>query len=227
MNVTRNELKDRKQNKESYLQRDTAEQEEYVGASAHLRITENNHTAADFQTNNLMEEILNMDNIIRVYKQVKKNKGAGGIDGMKVDEPSTYLNQSHKHLLQRISDGKYKPNPVRRVEIPKEDTGKVRELEIPTVVDRVIQQAIVQVLSPIFEKQFHDRSYGFRPSRSAHDTLKECQRLVNEGYAYVVDMDLEKFFDKVCQSKQRKDESITYLLCEISRVWILPAQRGV
>lgn len=201
MNVTKNEYKDRKQNKESCLQRDIAERKEYAEASAHSKITENNRINTDFQTDNLLEKILNKDNLNNAFKQVKKNKGAGGIDGMQVDELLTHLRQHQKQLIQKIQLGKYKPNPVRRVEIPKEEKGKVRELGIPTVVDRVIQQAIAQVLSPIFEKQFHDNSFGFRPQRSAINALKECQRLADEGYTCVVDMDLEKFFDKVCQSK--------------------------
>lgn len=201
MTVTKNEFKDRKQNRESCLQRDIAERKEYAEASAHLRIIENNRTNTDFQTDNLLEKILHRDNLNEAFKQVKRNKGAGGIDGMQVDELLTHLRQNQEQLLQKIRLGKYKPNPVRRVEIPKEETGKVRELGIPTVVDRVIQQAIAQVLSPIFEKQFHDNSYGFRPNRSAIHALKECQGLADEGYVYVVDMDLERFFDKVCQSK--------------------------
>jgi RNA-directed DNA polymerase len=120
---------------------------------------------------------------------------------MGVDELLTYLKDNKEQLLQKIRDGKYNPNPVRRVEIPKEEKGKVRKLGIPTVVDRVIQQAITQVLSPIFEGQFSDYSFGFRPKRGAHDALKQCQGNVNDGYVYVVDMDLERFFDTVCQSK--------------------------
>ena len=201
MNVTKKEFKDRKLHNEGYLQRDTTESEEYVGASANSRITENNLIDTDLQTNNLLEKILSKDNLNQAYKKVKKNKGAGGVDGMQVDELLTHLRQTQEQLLQKIREGKFKPNPVRRVEIPKEEKGKVRELGIPTVVDRVIQQAIAQVLSPIFEQQFHDNSFGFRPNRKAHDALRECQRLADEGYVYVVDMDLERFFDKVCQSK--------------------------
>jgi RNA-directed DNA polymerase len=201
MNVTKNELKDRQLHIEDYLQMVSAEQKEHAEVSAHSRITENNIIIADFQTDNLLEEILDKNNLNQAFKKVKFNKGAGGVDGMSVDELLTYLKDNQKKLVQQIKDGKYKPNPVRRVEIPKEDKGKVRKLGIPTVVDRVIQQAITQVLSPIFEKQFSDYSFGFRPKRGAHDALKQCQQNVNDGYIYVVDMDLEKFFDTVCQSK--------------------------
>jgi group II intron reverse transcriptase/maturase len=132
---------------------------------------------------------------------VKSNKGAGGVDGMGVDNLLRYLKENQESLIQSIRDGKYRPNPVRRVEIPKEEKGKVRKLGIPTVVDRVIQQAITQVLTPIFEKQFSDNSYGFRPKRSAHDAMKRCLENADKGYKYVIDMDLEKYFDTVNQSK--------------------------
>src|SRR5690554_3632114 len=108
------------------------------------------------------------------YKQVKRNKGAGGIDGMQVDERLPYLRENREKLHQSLWDGKYRPKPVRRVEIPKEN-GKTRKLGIPTVVGRLIQQAICQVPTPIFEKQFSNNSFGFRPKRSAHDALKRCQ----------------------------------------------------
>ena len=127
MNVTKNELKDRKQNKESCLQRDIAERKEYAEASAHSRIMENNRINTDFQADNLLEKILHKDNLNKAYKQVKKNKGAGGIDGMQVDELLTHLSQNQKQLIQKIRLEKFKPNPVRRVEIPKEEKGKVRE----------------------------------------------------------------------------------------------------
>ena len=120
---------------------------------------------------------------------------------MNVAELLSFLRDNGTQLKQQLMEGKYKPNPVRRVEIPKETKGEFRKLGVPTVVDRVFQQAITQVLSPIYEKQFSESSFGFRPCRGAHDALKQCQRNVNDGYGYVVDMDLEKFFDTVCQSK--------------------------
>lgn len=201
MNVTKDGYKDRQLHKEGYLQKVSAEQREYAEATAHQRITENNDIVTDFRTDGLMERILEKNNLNKAYKRVKSNKGAGGIDGMSVDELLPYLKENRKQLIQQIREGKYKPNPVRRVEIPKEEKGKVRKLGIPTVVDRVIQQSITEVLTPIFEEQFSDNSFGFRPGRSAHNAIKQCQENVNDGYVYVVDMDLEKFFDTVCQSK--------------------------
>ena len=201
MNVTEDKFKDRQLHNEGHLQMVSAEQKEHAEASACSRIAENTDIITDLQTTGLLEEILRNDNLNAAYKKVKSNKGSGGVDGMDVEELLTYLRKHGRELNQQIRDGKYKPNPVRRVEIPKEEKGKVRKLGIPTVVDRVYQQAIAQVLSPIFEKQFSENSFGFRPKRGAHDALKQCQKNANEGYVYVVDMDLEKFFDNVCQSK--------------------------
>ena len=201
MNVTKNESKDRQLHIEDYLQMVSAEQKEYAEVSAHSRITENNDIITEFQTDKLLEQILQSDNLNKAYKKVKSNKGAGGVDGMSVDELLTFLKNNQKLLVQKLKAGKYKPNPVRRVEIPKETKGETRKLGVPTVTDRVFQQAITQVLSPIYEEQFSENSYGFRPKRGAHDALKQCQQNVNDGYVYVVDMDLEKFFDTVCPSK--------------------------
>jgi group II intron reverse transcriptase/maturase len=201
MNVTKDGFKNRQLHIEDYLQMVSAEQKGYAEVFAHSRIAENNDIITDFQADNLMEQILHKDNLNKAYKKVKSNKGAGGVDGMGVDELLGFLKDNQKQLIQQIKDGKYKPNPVRRVEIPKETKGEFRKLGVPTVVDRVFQQAITQALSPIYEKQFSENSFGFRPNRGAHDALKQCQTNVNDGYVYVVDMDLEKFFDTVCQSK--------------------------
>lgn len=201
MNVTGNEYTDSQLHNEGYLHKVSAEQREYAEASAHLRITENNDIITCFRTDKLMDKILQSENLNKAYLKVKSNKGAGGVDGMNVDELLSYLKNNGKQLVQKLKEGKYKPNPVRRVEIPKETKGEFRKLGVPTVVDRVIQQSITQVLTPIYEEQFSEYSYGFRPKRGAHQALKQCQQNADDGYVYVVDMDLEKFFDTVCQSK--------------------------
>jgi len=201
MNGTNDRFKDRQLHTEGCPQMVPAEPGEYAEASACQRIAENNRIITDFQTDRLMERILQADNLNAAYKKVKSNKGAGGIDGMNVDELLPFLRENQKHLIRQLREGKYKPNPVRRVEIPKETEGETRKLGVPTAVDRVFQQAVAQVLSPIYERQFSENSFGFRPKRGAHDALKQCRQNVNDGYVYVVDMDLEKFFDTVCQSK--------------------------
>ena len=195
-------MKGRKQkiSQDGYLQKDRAVPEDYVGVQTSMWITENNLTSLEQTGYGMLEQILSPANLNAAYKRVKQNKGAGGIDEMQVESLKDYLIKEKDALIATILDGKYRPNPVRRVEIPKEN-GKKRQLGIPTVVDRVIQQAITQVLSPIYEKQFSKSSYGFRPKRSAHQALQQCQRYIDEGYKYAVDMDLEKFFDTVNQSK--------------------------
>ena len=144
----------------------------------------------------LLEEILSRKNLNEAYKRVYANKGASGVDGVDCEELHEHLRVHKAELLESIRSRKYKPQPVRRVEIPK-DGGKVRQLGIPTVVDRVIQQAIAQVLSPIYEKQFSDSSYGFRPNRSCEMAVIRSLELLNDGYDWVVDIDLERFFDTV------------------------------
>lgn len=201
MNVTESGFKNRQLHMEDYLQMVSAEQKEYAEVFDYSKITEKSGVITDYWMNNLLELILRKDNLNNAYKQVKKNKGKGGVDGMQVDELLPFLRENQHTLIQEIRDGKYKPNPVRRVEIPKETKGEFRKLGVPTVVDRVIQQAVAQELSPIYEEQFSENSFGFRPKRGAHDALRQCQKNANEGYVYVVDMDLEKFFDTVCQSK--------------------------
>jgi RNA-directed DNA polymerase len=195
-------MKGRKQkiSQDSCLQKNRAEPEDYVGVQTSMWITENNLTSIEQTGYGMLEQILSPANLNAAFKRVKQNKGAGGIDEMEVESLKDYLIKEKDALIASILEGKYRPNPVRRVEIPKEN-GKKRQLGIPTVVDRVIQQALTQVLSPIYEKQFSKSSYGFRPKRSAHQALRQCQRHITEGYKYAVDMDLEKFFDTVNQSK--------------------------
>lgn len=201
MNVTESRFENRQLHMEDYLQMVSAEQKEYAEVFDYSKITEKSGVITDYWTDNLLDLILRKENLNKAYKQIKANKGSGGIDGMQVDELLPYLRENQETLIQKIRDGRYKPNPVRRAEIPKETKGEFRKLGVPTVVDRVIQQAITQELTPIYEEQFSENSYGFRPKRGAHDALRQCQKNVNEGYVYVVDMDLEKFFDTVCQSK--------------------------
>ena len=201
MNVTESRFKNRQLHIEDYLQMVSAEQKEYAEVFDYSKITEKSSVITDYWTNNLLELILRKDNLNKAYKQVKRNKGKGEIYGMQVDELLPFLRENQRSLIQKIREGKYKPNPVRRVEIPKETKGEYRQLGIPTVVDRVIQQAIAQELTPIYEEQFSENSFGFRPGRGAHDALRQCQKNVDEGYVYVIDMDLEKFFDTVSQSK--------------------------
>ena len=201
MNVTESRFKNRQLHIEDYLQMVSAEQKEYAEVFDYRKITEKSGVITDYWTDNLLELILRKDNLNLAYKRVKSNKGAGGIDGMKVDELLPFLRENQDTLIREIRNGKFKPNPVRRVEIPKETKGEFRKLGIPTVVDRVIQQAVTQELTPIYEEQFSESSFGFRPKRGQHDALRQCQKNVNDGYVYVVDMDLEKFFDTVCQSK--------------------------
>ena len=153
MNVTKDRFKNRQLHTEDYLQIVSAEQRGYAEVFAYQRIAENNDIITDFWTNNLLELILRKDNLNKAYLKVKSNKGAGGIDGMQVDELLPFLRENQAELIQKIREGKYKPTPVRRVEIPKEEKGKVRKLGIPTVVDRIIQQAIAQELTPIFKSK--------------------------------------------------------------------------
>jgi RNA-directed DNA polymerase len=150
--------------------------------------------------NKLMESVVKRSNILQALDRVEKNKGAAGIDGMTVNQLRAYLNandmQNWKRIKAELLTGSYKPSPVRRKSIPKPGGGE-RLLGIPTVLDRLIQQAIMQVLTPIFDPEFSKFSFGFRPKRSAHQAVKQAQQYIAEGYRYVVDMDLEKFFDRV------------------------------
>ena len=150
------------------------------------------------ETTMLLEEVLRHDNLKRAYQRVRANKGAPGIDGMTVDELGAYLAEHGPAIRDVILAGTYEPKPVKRVDIPKADGG-VRSLGIPVALDRYIQQAILQVLTPIFDPHFSDSSSGFRPGRSTHDAVRKARQYVEQGYSYVVDFDLEKFFDSVNQ----------------------------
>src|SRR3990172_7221141 len=142
------------------------------------------------------EAVFERGNMQTALKRVESNKGAAGVDGMEVQDLSGYLKAHWLEVRAALESGTYRPSPVRRVEIPKPDGG-VRQLGIPTVLDRLIQQAIAQVLTPMFEQVFSPHSYGFRPGRSAHQAVQKSQEYIREGYDWVVDIDLEKFFDRV------------------------------
>ena len=144
----------------------------------------------------LLEQILGLDNMFDAMERVVRNRGSAGIDGMTVEELQPYLIKDYRELCESIRYGRYKPAPVKRAEIPKPDGGK-RLLGVPTVIDRMVPQAIVQVLQPIFERTFSDSSYGFRPGRSARQAIGRMKEYYEEGYTYVVDLDLEKYFDTV------------------------------
>jgi len=148
----------------------------------------------------MLEKILAKQNMNLAYKKVLSNKGSSGVDKMEVDSLYDYLKKHKADLLTKLEGGRYRPKPVRNVEIPKEN-GKKRQLGIPTVLDRMIQQSIHQVLSPLWEEKFSDHSYGFRPGRSAHQGLLKCVSYIEQGYEYAIDMDLENFFDTVNHSK--------------------------
>src|SRR5216683_2805401 len=151
-------------------------------------------------TTRLMEEICDRENLKEALRRVKANKGSAGIDGMTVGDIADHLKQHWPAVRERLLSGTYEPNPVRRVEIPKPDGG-VRKLGIPTVLDRLIQQAVMQVLQRQWDGAFSEHSYGFRPGRSAHQAVAQAQQYIAEGYGWVVDLDLEKFFDRVNHDK--------------------------
>lgn len=148
----------------------------------------------------LLDKILSKENLNKAYEQVYKNKGASGVDGVTVDELFLYIKEHKEEIIRQIRNRKYRPQPVRRVEIPKEN-GKMRKLGIPSVIDRVIQQAIVQVLTPMYEEIFSNNSYGFRPKRSCEMAVIRALECFNDGYDWIVDIDLQSFFDEVNQDK--------------------------
>jgi len=159
------------------------------------------HTAQDEnagdETTSLMEEVLRRENLMEAYKRVKRNRGAAGVDGMTVEELMPYCRAHWDEIRERLLNGSYIPSPVKKVEIPKPNGNGTRTLGIPTVLDRMIQQAIHQVLTPIYDPTFSESSFGFRPGRSAHQAISQAKRYVAEGYDWEVDIDLSNFFDRV------------------------------
>jgi len=148
------------------------------------------------QNNDLMEEVLSRQNMLKALRRVEKNKGAPGIDNLKVESLRPYLSQNWLFIREQLLKGNYKPQPVLQVEIPKPNGGK-RLLGIPTVIDRLIQQALLQILTDIFDPGFSPFSFGFRPNRKAHDAVMKAKQYIEEGYQWVVDLDIEKFFDHI------------------------------
>ena len=171
-----------------------------MGAHSISSAFENGEDDGKQYANNLLEKILDRNNLNLAYKKVVSNKGSHGVDGMKVDELLPYLKQNGESLKASILEGTYRPSPVRRVEIPKPDGGK-RLLGIPTAIDRMIQQATAQILIPIFENIFSDSSYGFRPKRDAKQAILKSKEYIEQGYKWVVDIDLAKYFDTVNHDK--------------------------
>ena len=197
------------------LQKDSTECEEYAGAQSDVR-PETGETEG--RKPDLLERILDRDNLNRAYKRVKANKGAPGVDGMTVEEALPWLKEHGRELTDSIRSGKYKPDPVRRKEIPKPDGG-VRKLGIPSVKDRVIQQAIAQMLTPIYEPLFTEGSFGYRPGRSAQDAIYRIRGYADEGYEWAVLLDLSKYFDTLNHEKllnllrqEVKDERVIRLI---------------
>ena len=179
------------ENTESCLQRDSAERKGYVRAHRSFnRIWKERDSAEP----DILGKVLEKDNLNRAYKRVKANKGAPGIDGMTVEDALPWLKEHNHELIQSIRNGHYTPSPVRRKEIPKPDGG-VRKLGIPTVIDRIIQQAMAQQLMPIYEPLFSEGSYGYRPGRSAKDAVRKIKEYAEQGYTRAVVLDLSKYFD--------------------------------
>lgn len=200
--------------RKGFVQRDSVEREEYAKVPSASPGEGKERDGAE----DLLERILDRNNLNRAYKQVKRNHGAPGIDGMTVEQALPWLQEHRAELLQSIREGKYTPSPVQRKEIPKPDGG-VRKLGIPTVVDRIIQQAIAQQLQPIYEPLFSDASYGYRPRRSGQQAVRQVKKYAEEGYTYAVEVDLSKYFDTLNHEllmellrKQIHDKRVTGLI---------------
>lgn len=203
------------ENNDSCSQRDSAERKGYVRAHRSFnRIWKERDSAEP----DILGEILDKDNLNRAYKRVKANKGAPGVDGMTIEAALPWLKENHKELVERIRKGKYTPSPARRVEIPKPDGG-IRKLGIPTVTDRIIQQAMAQQLMPIFEPLFSEDSFGYRPGRSAKDAILRIKEYAEQGYTRAVVLDLSKYFDTLNHTvllnqlrQQIKDERVIQMV---------------
>ena len=200
MKDTKKYGKNRQLHSEGYLQEDRVELEDNAGVFSISSMSDKEANDGNGYAIRLLEEILDRDNMNVAYKRVKSNNGKHGIDGMTVDELLPFLKENGDQIKQAIMEGTYKPKPVRRVEIPKPDGG-IRLLGIPTVLDRVIQQAIAQVLTPIYEREFSEFSYGFRPKRDGHQAIRKCKEYIEAGYNWAVDIDLAKYFDTVNHDK--------------------------
>jgi len=171
------------------------------------------------QNNDLMEEVVSRQNMLKALRRVEKNKGVPGVDNLTVGNLKSYLSQNWLSIRSKLLKGDYKPQPVLRVEIPKPNGG-MRLLGIPTVMDRLIQQALLQILTDIFDPAFSPFSFGFRPNRKAHDAPRKAKQYIEEGYQWVVDLDLEKFFDHINHdmlmarvARKVKDKRILKLIC--------------
>lgn len=203
------------ENEESCSQRDSAERKGYVRAHRSFnRIWKERDSAEP----DILGKILDKDNLNRAYKRVKANKGAPGVDGMTIEEVPPWRKEHNHELVERIRKGKYSPSPVRRVEIPKPDGG-MRKLGIPTVVDRIIGQAMAQQLMPIYEPLFSDNSFGYRPGRGAKDAIQRIKGYAEQGYTKAVEVDLSKYFDTLNHTillnllrKQIKDERVIQMV---------------
>ena len=200
MRYSKDTLRKQKTSDEGYQAKNRVEPEGMQGAQSVSAASDNGRNGGSEYSSNLLEQIVDRHNLNQAYRRVKANGGSHGVDGMKVDELLPYLKQHGAAIRQAILEGSYAPAPVRRKEIPKPDGG-VRQLGIPTVLDRMIQQAIAQVLTPIFDPEFSEHSYGFRPGRNAKEAVIKARQYIQDGYNWVVDIDLARYFDTVNHDK--------------------------
>ena len=227
------------ENKESCLQRDSAERKGYVRARrSFIRIWKERDSAEP----EILSKILSKDNLNRAYKRIKANKGASGIDGITVESALPWLREHNQELIERIRRGKYTPSPVRRVDIPKPEGG-TRKLGIPTVIDRIIQQAMIQQLMPIYEPLFSENSFGYRPGRSTKEAILRIKGYAEQRYTRAVVLDLSKYFDTLNHTillnllrKQVKDERVIQMIkkrsdgkrcCERNRRRFAPGRQPI